>query len=242
MNAAYARLGGTTTGASERAAEASLLALATALAVGALALAAPPLALLCIAGLSANALVRGADVRINIYALVGPLTLTVCLGAIFGFAAGVGTLFAWRLYQDTRWSLNEAKRLAQLAGKPKEATNAALAHAWLTPIYGLTLVAYTAPHLVAGFPLDLPHVPGFAPLIAGALALGAVFDWGLRRMADWRLGEVSAAPTAHLLAHHTLFLAAFGLTLDVSAGVVALIAWRLAHAAPHRQANLTAVP
>jgi hypothetical protein len=28
-----------------------------------------------------------------------------------------------------------------------------------------------------------------------------------------------------------VFVAAFGLTLDVSAGIVALIAWRLAHAA-----------
>jgi hypothetical protein len=31
-----------------------------------------------------------------------------------------------------------------------------------------------------------------------------------------------------LLTHHAIFLLAFGLTLDVSAGIAALLAWRLA--------------
>jgi hypothetical protein len=86
--------------------------------------------------------------------------------------------------------------------------------------------------MIAGLPLDLPHVPSWVPLGIGALTAGALFDWGLRRAADWRLGELAAAPAAHLLTHHAIFLLAFGFSFDVSAGIVALIAWRLAHAAP----------
>jgi hypothetical protein len=118
----------------------------------------------------------------------------------------------------------------------------ALAHAWMTPIYGAMLVAYTAPHMIAGLPLDLPHVPAWLLIATGVLAAGAVFDWGLQRAADWRLGELARAPAAHLLTHHVVFVVAFGMMIDVSAGVVMLIAWRLAHAAPLRQPNFTAVP
>jgi hypothetical protein len=86
--------------------------------------------------------------------------------------------------------------------------------------------------MVAGLPLDLPHVPILIPLVAGIAAAGAFFDWALQRAADWRLGELAAAPALHLLLHHALFMLAYGLTLDVSAGIVALLAWRLANAAP----------
>jgi hypothetical protein len=88
--------------------------------------------------------------------------------------------------------------------------------------------------MIAGLPLDLPHVPVWLVIAAGVLTAGAVFDWGLRRAAAWRLGELASAPAAHLLIHHVVFLAAFGLMIDVSAGVVMLAAWRLLHAAPLR--------
>lgn len=218
------------------------LALLIALATGALATLSPPLALLALAGLASLVLMRGESVRVDLGALAGPVIAALVVGGFVGVAGGIGVLFVWRLFADTRWSVAEASRLAIAAGRPGETTRKALAHAWLTPLYGLALVAYTAPHMVAGLPLDLPHVPVWVPLGLGALAAGAFFDWGLRRAADWRLGELAAAPAAHLLAHHTLFLAAFGLNFDVSAGVVALIAWRLAHAAALRQPNFTAVP
>jgi hypothetical protein len=87
-------------------------------------------------------------------------------------------------------------------------------------------------------------VPIWVPIVTGCLAAGALFDWLLRRAADWRLGELSVAPTLHMLAHHAVFLLAFGGAFDLSAGIVALTAWRLAHAAPFAapHANLTAVP
>ena len=218
----------------------TLLRLAAACAAGALALLSPSLALLALAALAARALLAGANLRLDLAAIAGPLTFAAILGGVFGLAAGIGALFAWRLFVDTRWSIARARQLARREGQHHEAPGAALAHAWLTPIYGLTLVAYTAPHMIAGLPLDLPHTPFWAPIVAGGLALAGALDWGLRRLADWRLGALAPATAAHLLAHHTLFLLAFGLSLDVSAGVVALIAWRLAHAAP--QASFTAVP
>lgn len=210
----------------------SQIALLVALGAGALALIAPPLALLALAALGAHALVRAEAVRINLATLAGPIVAALMVGAFVGLAGAIGVLFVWRLIADARWSIAEAKRLAAAAGRPAETTLKALAHAWLTPLYGLALVAYTAPHMIAGLPLDLPHVPIWVPLGIGSLAAGLLFDWALRRAADWRLGELAAAPAAHLLSHHAIFLLAFGFSLDVSAGVVALIAWRLAHAAP----------
>jgi hypothetical protein len=209
----------------------SLFAMAVALGVGASALIAPPVAVLGIAALGARAIMSGATVRLDVRLLLAPLALGLAIGAMFGLAAGVGMFFACRLFVDARWSVNEAERLARESGRPQDATIASTLHAWLTPAYGLALVAYTAPHMIAGLPLDLPHAPALVPIVAGGLAVGALFDWALRRTADWRLGELCQSQTAHLLAHHIVFVAAFGLTLDVSGGIVALIAWRLAHAA-----------
>ncbi len=208
----------------------TLAAFAIAFSAGAVALIAPPAALLFVAALGAHALMRRAPQRIAFATLAGPVFAALIVGAYAGLAGAIGVLFVWRLIADACWSIREARRLADAAGRPAEAAWTSLAHAWATPLYGLTLVAYTAPHMIAGLPLDLPHVPYWIPLGFGVIAAGAVFDWGLRRAADWRLGELAAAPALHLLLHHALFLLAFGLMLDVSAGIVALMAWRLAHA------------
>lgn len=224
----------------------STAALAVALAAGAAALIAPPVALLFLALLGARALVLAPPRAFSWLALAGPALAALVVGAFVGLAGAIGALFVWRLASDARWSIGEAKRLAIAAGRPGETSFEALAHAWLTPAAGLALVAYTSPHMVLGLPLDLPHVPLFAPAILAAGAMIAMFDWALKRAADWRLGELARAPAAHLLAHHIVFVLAFGLTLDVSAGLVALIAWRLAQAPHFPQArahpSLTAVP
>jgi hypothetical protein len=209
----------------------TLAPFAVALIAGAVALVAPPAALLIVAALGAHALMRQAQ-RIDLVSLAGPAFATLTVGAFVGLAGAIGVLFVWRLISDTRWSIREAQRLAHAAGRPAEAGWKSLAHAWATPFYGVSLVAYTAPHMIAGLPLDLPHAPFWMPLGLGVIAAGAVFDWSLRRAADWRLGELAAAPALHLLTHHAVFLLAFGFMLDVSAGVVALMAWRLTHAAP----------
>jgi hypothetical protein len=205
-----------------------LQAMALALSLGGASLVSPQLALLGLALLGAAALMRATS--FDAPSLAGPLLAALTLGACVGLAGAIGVIFVWRLFADARWSLDHAARLAQSAGRPAEASLRARAHAWTTPIHGLALVAYSAPHQIAGMPLDLPHVPLWAPLLTGAAALAAVFDWAMRRAAQWRLGELAAAPAAHLLIHHALFLLAYGLTLDVSAGIVAMAAWRLAHA------------
>lgn len=208
----------------------TLAPFAAALGAGWVALIAPPAALLIVAGFGAYALMRRETAHIRLTSLVGPAFAALIVGAFVGLAGAIGVLFVWRLIADARWSVAEAQRLARAAGRPAEASWKSLAHAWTTPLYGLSLVAYTAPHMIAGLPLDLPHAPLWVPLACGAIAAGAVFDWGLRRAADWRLGELAAAPALHLLTHHALFLLAFGMRMDVSAGIFAMMAWRLAYA------------
>ncbi|ANP44993.1 hypothetical protein [Candidatus Viadribacter manganicus] len=227
--------------ASRFSADRGLVAALAAGVIGAVSLLSPPLAILGLALLAARVLLSGEAVRIDWFALLGPAFAAFVVGVFVGLPGAIGTLFVWRLFADTRWSVGEATRLAAAAGRPAETNFKALAHAWMTPLYGLMLVAYTAPHMIAGLPLDLPHVPIWLVIGMGVLAAGAVFDWGLQRAADWRLGELAAAPATHLLTHHILFVAAFGLMIDVTAGVVMLMAWRLAHAAPLRQ-SFTAVP
>jgi hypothetical protein len=138
------------------------------------------------------------------------------------------------LLADARWCVQEATRLATSAARPGETRLSARIPIWLTAAYAGLVVAYSAPHMVVGLPLDLPQVPFWAPLGAGVLAALGIGDWMLRRAADWRLGEFAPGPAAHLLSYHVLFLAAYGASFDLSAGVIALVAWRLAHAAPGR--------
>lgn len=189
----------------------------------------PPASLLVLALLASRALVgpwrlpRLADIA-------APLAAALGVGLTLGLAAGIGMLFVWRVIADTRWSMKEDARLSAIAGV--ETNWRTRAHLWLTPLFAATMVAYTAPHMVAGLPLDLPHVPMWAPITMGVVAGVALFDWALRRAAEWRLGQLAAAPAAHQLAHHFLFLGAYATTFDVSAGLVALFAWRLAYAQP----------
>ncbi len=213
-----------------------------ALLAGGVALMFPAASLLVLALLAVRALVQSGPIKSDLIGIAGPLMAAMLVGAFVGLAGATGVLFVWRLYADARWSVKQARRLALAAGRPGETAGAAVAHAWLTPVFGLSIVAFTAPHMVAGLPLDLPHVPLWVPLLLGALAVGAFFDWALRRAADWRLGELTPAPALHLLAHHGLFIAAYCLGFEVSAGLVIMVAWRLACATPPRQASFTAVP
>lgn len=213
-------------------------AFALAVAAGALALASPPLALGALALLGVRAIARSSTPRINLASCLGPAIAAFVVGAFVGLAGAIGVIFVWRVFADAKWSLAAARTPAREPRAPLLD-----AQAWLTPFFGVCVVAYTAPHMVAGLPLDLPHVPFWVPLGVGVLALASVLDWALRRAVDWRLGELARAPAEHMLSHHLLFVLALGVGLDVSAGIVALVAWRLASAAtPQPQASFTAVP
>lgn len=192
----------------------------------------PQLGLLGLSILGGCALLRTSS--FDLRPLIGPGAAALIVGAFVGLDGAIGVLFVWRVVSDARWSMVHAERLGETRG-------ATLRHVWVTPMHGLAMVAFTAPHMVAGFPLDLPHVPIWLPLATACLVVAALFDWGLRCAAHWRLGELHARPAAFLASHHAMFLLAFGLGLDLSAGVVALVAWRLIHAALP-QPSLTAVP
>jgi len=210
------------------------------------AMIAPALGLLCAACALALVLARF-GVRIDRRAaltLCGPAFGAACAGATWGLDAAIGLLFAWRVVADARWSADEGRRLARLASGAVDSGMRRL-HYFATPALGIAVVAYSAPHVLLGLPLDLPHVPLIAPLCVGAIAVFALFDWGVRRLADWRLGAANGASVRHALAHHALFAAAFVFSGDVSAGVLALIVWRAATrlAQPSlAQPSFTAVP
>src|SRR5262245_47873820 len=117
--------------------------LLVAMCAGAAALVSPPLAMLLLAALGARAIMRSASMRVDLVAIAGPAFAALLVGAFIGLAGAIGVLFVWRLFADTRWSVREAARLACAAGRPAEASWKSLAHAWATPIFGLTLVGYT---------------------------------------------------------------------------------------------------
>lgn len=225
----------------------AVTALAVAAGAGAITLLSPPTALLILAALAALALWHGAP-RLDVRAFAGPVLAAIIVGGLVGLAGAIGVVFAWRIIEDTRWSARLSARLALAADKQMQTGWKARAHVWAAPIYGLTMVAFTAPHMVAGLPLDLPHLPAWVPLCVGLIAAMALFDWALQCAADWRLGELARGRAAHMLGHQMLFLAALGMSFDLSAGIVALAAWRLAHAARLRlprlalQPSFTAVP
>ena len=218
--------------------------LIAAFVVGLMAIASPIAALLALAVLGALALMQTETGSFDPLTLAGPALAALLVFFCAGEAAAIGVLFVWRLQADASWSVREANRLALIQGRVSETTPRARMHMWLTPLYGLSLVAYTSPHMIAGLPLDLPHVPLWVPMAAAGLALVGFADWVLRAAADWRLGELAGAPTAQVGAHHLFFLLAYGVTGEVSSGLAAMIAWRLAQAVRlgQAQASFTAVP
>ena len=148
-------------------------ALALAAGAGLLAVVSPPASLLALALLAARALVHSPNRQLELSDFAGPLLATLIAGAFVGISGAVGVIFAWRLFSDARWSIGESRRLAALAGLPPQRLWASELHLWLTPAFGLALVAYTSPHMIAGLPLDLPHVPLMIPVAVGCLAAGA---------------------------------------------------------------------
>lgn len=207
------------------------LAAIAALALGAASSLWPHFGLLGLATLGSCALLRNPSFELR--PLIGPAAAALLVGAFVGLDGAIGVLFVWRVFADARWSVAYAEKMG---GRSQE-----LWHVWTSPAHGIAMAAYTAPHMVVGLPLDLPHLPLWAPLATACVAGAALFDWGLRCAAQWRLGELDSRPAAFLAAHHSMFLMTLGFALDLSSGIVALAAWRLIHAALP-QPSLTAVP
>lgn len=218
------------------------VAACAAIGVGAFSVVSPSAAYLALAIFAALVLMFAqVDVR-ALRSLIGPAAAAILIGALWGWDGALGLLLVWRIVADARWSASELRRLQAQHGDCVD-RGARVAHLWATPLFGAAFVAHTAPHLVLGLPIDLPHLPLWAPLSIGVIAALLVIDWGVRQAAQWRLTDLAMAPVAHALTHHALFLAAFAIAPDLSSGVLAMAAWRLAHALPRRvQASFTAVP
>ena len=220
----------------------SLFAVCAAIGVGALSVLTPSVALLAVATLAALAVMFARVETRALRSLIGPAAAAILVGALWGWDGALGVLLLWRIVSDARWSAGELRRL-QARHSDSVDDGIRTAHLWATPLFGAAFVAHTAPHLVLGLPLDLPHLPLWAPLTIGVIAALLLIDWAVRQAAQWRLSGLAMAPFGHALAHHALFLAAFVIAPDLSSGVLAMAAWRLAHALPRRlQASFTAVP
>ncbi|MDX2237855.1 MAG: hypothetical protein NW203_09865 [Hyphomonadaceae bacterium] len=223
----------------------TLFACVIAGVAGLACLASPAASIALLAALAALITMHASSLRIAdaLRALAPPGAAAIAVGLTWGWDGALGVIMLWRLFEDARWSAGEARRLQRLNGERVDRGLRA-AHLWLTPAFAAALIAHTAPHLFIGLPLDLPHAPAIAPMLFGAAAMLALIDWAIRQATDWRLGAFDAASAAHSAAHHGVFLLAYVASPDLSAGAMAMIAWRLAHALPSRgvQASFTAVP
>lgn len=217
----------------------SLAAAGAALVALAVSMAAPVAGLLVLAGLVAAALMSNRPVaawRPDRLAW-GGLMVAAAAGAAAGAPGFVGGLFCWFLADSARAAV---RRSAVFAGAAPQRISERLPLMCVAAFAGL-LVAAAAPHVVMGLPLDLPHPPMALIVAAGvAYALTAV-DWLVRILARWRLGESRPSQTAADASFHAVILAGFVLSNDVSAGVVALIAYRLTLAIPLRRQAPAAV-
>jgi hypothetical protein len=222
-----------------RAAAASSIAPHAAIAclVGLAALTSPPLALVSLAGLGARALIYSRQSP-SLVRSAGPLALALPVTAFCGLSFGVGAVFAWVLIADA------LRRQREIAAIAETETARPSARHLATAAFALIAVAASAPHSAFGLPLDLPRPPAALVWAGAGLVILTVCDWTIRCAADWRLGAFAARTRLHEAGAHALYLCAFVLQSDVSAGLAAMIAWRLAQAQPrlHTQLNFTAVP
>jgi hypothetical protein len=216
-----------------------LAAAGAALVALAVSLAAPIAGLLVLAGLVAAALMSNRprpSWRPDRLAW-GGLIVAAAAGVAAGAPGFVGGLFCWFLADSARAAV---RRSAIYAGAAPPRLSERLPLILVAVFVGL-LVAAAAPHVVMGLPLDLPHPPLALIIAAGvAYALTAV-DWLVRILARWRLGESRPSQVAADAAFHAVVLAGFVVSNDVSAGVVALTAYRLTLAVSLRREVLAAV-
>jgi hypothetical protein len=215
------------------------IAMVCALAALLLASLAPIAGLLLLTVLAAAALMTRRTPmrwRPDAFAWGGLIVAAAAAGAA-GAPGLVGCLFCWLLADSARAAI---RRSAAMSGAGPHPLSERLPLLLVAAFAGL-LVAASAPHVVLGLPLDLPHPPsGLMTIFGVAYALAAV-DWIVRILARWRLGENRPAPVAFDASFHVVILAGFVLSPDVSAGVIALVAYRMALAIDRKAKALAAV-
>ncbi|MFZ4121037.1 MAG: hypothetical protein ACOYKM_05170 [Caulobacterales bacterium] len=209
-------------------------ALAIALATIVIGQAFAPGSLLVVAAMVALAALNGKLVapRLDRSAICG-LSLLV-LGVLWqGIPGAMGAAFTWLMVDSIRSVFAQSVRVGQME-PGGYGRNLLRLHLILLPVFAFSLVAAAAPHVLLGLPLDLPHPPVVAVIALGLMTILACAEVLLRGLTRWRLGEPRWLAAAHDMSWLVLILVAFILASDISAGVMGLIAFRLAFLADLR--------
>ena len=192
---------------------------------------AAPAAVLCVAAIALLAATQVGRMRGRSLAwtdFVGA-ALTLIGAALDGGAGALGGALLWFVLDAVRASAARGRMLAA-AEAPGQAVRRR-AHLWLLAAFAISVVAIRSPHVLLGLPVEIPHPPAaLAAALGAALALSIV-DWLVRELADWRLGEPRWVSGLNDVATLVAILAAFVLIDDVSAGVMGVLALRLARPA-----------
>ena len=80
-----------------------------AIGVGAIALMAPPVAVLILGAMSALALMRAGTPRLEVGAFAGPAFAAIIVGACVGLDGAIGVVFVWRLFADARFNARRTR-------------------------------------------------------------------------------------------------------------------------------------
>lgn len=209
-------------------------ALAIALATIVIGHAFAPGSLLVVAAIVALAALNGKLVapRLDRSAMCG-LSLLV-LGVLWqGLPGAMGAAFTWLMVDSIRSVFAQSVRVGQME-PGGDGRNLLRLHLVLVPLFGFSLVAAAAPHVLLGLPLDLPHPPVGVVIALGVITILVCAEAVLRGLTRWRLGEPRWLAAAHDMSWLVLILVAFVLAGDLSAGVMGLIAFRLAFLADLR--------
>ncbi len=193
----------------------------------------------------------GGPSRAQIVAALAGAALLGAAWAGFGPGAAIVVALAWRWAAIAGGAASVARLYdARAAGKGVDAPGLAQAQFWLLPLWG-------AAHHAAGAPISLftltlpalgaPHgLAASVAVLAGIIALTGLGLWAVRRLAEWRLGEVAGPHTLYVCVCQAMFALGFLVSPDLGAGLIGLEIWRgsqeLALARLRRQPSFTAVP
>jgi hypothetical protein len=189
------------------------------------ALIAPALGLLVLAALAALALTRPHQPvawRLGAFEICG-LVAVISAAVAAGLAGATGAAFVWFVADAARACLRDARGI----GAGAHGFRGERVAVFLAAGFAILMVAASAPHVVMGLPLDLPHPPANLIVLVGVAYSLAVADWLLRVLARWRLGEGALAPAMDAACFHMLLLIGFVASSDASAGLAALMAYRM---------------
>lgn len=157
--------------------------------------------------------------------------LVAAVGLTLGLTAGLAAFVVWRAVAEAFAAETMLRDLARrlppeaLERGPMRALQLAAG-----PIFALAMVFGVHGGVVFG--QTLGAIPLIAAVIIAAMAVVVMLDWGIRRLAEWRMGVASRALALHVGAHHLVFVCLGLVGADGAAVVLGLAAWRILRFAP----------